>query len=216
MAGPVGRRDYPGVMRGFWRTLTIILALLGSLAVGVLGAAYALQKLPFQTETIDRSGPALLRSVQDISQFHAAVGTFEVLLDIEEDVRWVPGFIAGERSLFVAAGTVNAYVDFSDLGEGDLELSEDGTSVTIDLPEAQLDEPNLDQERTYLYSHERGIVNRVGDAISPQDQQSFYTESEARIAAAAAGSELVSQAETNTRAMLVGMFEALDLQVTFG
>lgn len=202
-------------MRGFLRTLTIILALLGGLALGAFGAAYAFQKLPFQTETVDRSGPALLKSVQDISQFHAAVGNFEVLLDIEEDVKWVPGFIAGERSLFVAAGTVNAYVDFSDLREGDLVLSEDGTSVTIDLPEAQLDKPNLDQERTYLYSHERGIVNRVGDAISPQDQQSFYTESEAKIAAAAAESELVAQAEKNTQAMLIGMFEALDLKVTF-
>jgi Protein of unknown function (DUF4230) len=80
-------------------------------------------KNPFQTRPIDRSQPALLKSIQDISQFHAAVGNFEVMLDYEHDVDWVPGFIAGERSLFVAAGTVNAYVDFSGLAERDLTLA---------------------------------------------------------------------------------------------
>src|SRR4051794_5909863 len=105
----------------------VLLAGLG--AAGLLGV-----KLPFQSTTIDRSQPALLKSIQDISQFHAAVGNFEVVLDQEDDVNWVPSFIAGERSLFVAAGTVNAYVDFSGLGEGDLTLSDDGKSVEIRLP----------------------------------------------------------------------------------
>lgn len=137
------------------------------------------------------------------------------MLDRETDVKWVPGFIAGERSLFVAAGTVNAYVDFSALGEGDLELSEDGTEVTLRLPDAQLDKPNLDQERTYLYSQDRGVIDRIGDAISPQDQQELYQLAEEKLAAAAAESELTAQAEQNTEAMLVGMFDALDIDVTF-
>ena len=184
-------------------------------ALLVAAGAYFWPKMPFQTETIDRSQPVLLKSIQDISQFHAAMGNFEVVLDHEEDVQWVPGFIAGERSLFVAAGTVDAYVDFSGLGEGDLSLSEDGTRVTITLPDAELGEPNLDQERTYLYSQDRGVVNRISDAISPEDQQPLYQLSEERIAAAAAGSDLVQRAEENTRAMLTGMFSALDIEVTF-
>ena len=56
----------------------------------------------------------------------------------------MPGHIAGERSLFVAAGTVDAYVDFSGLSEGDLVLERDGESVKIRLPEAELDKPNLE------------------------------------------------------------------------
>ena len=140
---------------------------------------------PFQSKTTDRSQPALLKSIQDISQFHAAVGNFEVVLDVEHDVKWVPGFIAGERSLFVAAGTVNAYVDFSGLAEGDLTLSDDGKSVEIRLPEAQLDKPNLDQDRTYLFSQERGVINRVGDALSTQDQQELYQLAEQKLVSAA-------------------------------
>ncbi|MFL6135242.1 MAG: DUF4230 domain-containing protein [Nocardioidaceae bacterium] len=184
----------------------VLLAGLG--AAGLLGV-----KLPFQSTTIDRSQPALLKSIQDISQFHAAVGNFEVVLDQEDDVNWVPSFIAGERSLFVAAGTVNAYVDFSGLGEGDLTLSDDGKSVEIRLPEARLDKPNLDQDRTYLFSQERGVINRVGDALSTPDQQELYQLSEQKMASAADESGLVRQAEKNTRTMLIGMFKALDMEV---
>jgi len=181
---------------------------------GLSAAALLGFKLPFQTTTTDRSQPVLLKSIQDINQFHAAVGNFEVVLDQEKDVDWLPDFIAGERSLLVAAGTVNAYVDFSGLADGDLVLSEDGTSVRIRLPEAQLDKPNLDQERTYLYSQERGLVNRVGDALSPRDQKELYLLAEQKMAAAAKESELLQQAEENTRAMLTGMFNAIDLKVT--
>lgn len=202
-------------MRTVARVLSFLLGAVLLFGAGAAAYAFIWPQLPFQTQTIDRSQPVLLESVQDIARFHGAVGNFEVVLDQEEDVRWVPGFIAGERSLFVAAGTVDAYVDFSGLAEGDLSLSEDGTRVTITLPDAELSEPNLDQERTYLYSQDRGVVNRISDAISPEDQQPLYQLSEERIAEAAAGSDLVQRAEENTRAMLTGMFSALDIEVTF-
>lgn len=181
----------------------------GLASAGILGA-----RLPFQSTTIDRSQPALLKSIQDISQYHAAVGNFEVVLDYEKDVDWVPDFIAGERSLFIAAGTVNAFVDFSGLADGDLTLSDDGASARIRLPAAQLDKPNLDQDRTYLFSQKRGVINRVNDALSPPDQRELYQLAEEKMMLAAEESELVKQAEQNTRAMLIGMFDALDIEVT--
>ena len=170
---------------------------------------------PFQSKTTDRSQPALLTSIQDISQYHAAVGNFEVVLDVKHDVDWVPGFISGERSLFVAAGTVNAYVDFSGLAEQDFTPSMDGKSVKIRLPDAKTDKPNLDQDRTYLFSQERGLVNRYRDALSVQDQSELYKLAEKKLMSAAEESELAQQAEENTRAMLTRLFKSLDIDVTF-
>jgi len=172
-------------------------------------------KLGFQTKTIDRSQPALLLSIQELSQYHAAVGNFEVIVDKEEDVPWVPDVIAGERSLFVAGGTVNAYVDFAGFKAGDLKMSDDGTSVQIRLPAAQLDKPNLDHERTYLFSQDRGIIDRVDDALSTPDQSELYKLAEKKLAAAAEASDLTRQAEANTKAMLTSMFSSLGLEVTF-
>lgn len=194
---------------------TLIMAMALGAVLLVLGSRLFSWDLPFTERTTDRSQPVLLKSVQDISSYDAAVGNFEVILDIEKDVDWVPDLLAGERSLFVAAGTVDASVDFSGLATGDLTLSEDGKSVAIRLPEPVLDKPNLDQERTYLFSQDRGLVNRVDDAISSENQQEFYVLAEEKIAAAAKESELIDRARENTRSMLTGMFGALGLTVTF-
>lgn len=191
----------------------VAVIVVGLAAVGVAGLLDF--KLPFQTRTVDRSQPVLLKSIEELSQYHAAVGNFEVVLDVQQDVDFLPDFVAGERSLFVAAGTVNAYVDFGGLADGDLTVSEDGKAVTIRLPKAKLDKPNLDQKRTYLFSQQRGVLNRLGDAMSTESEQALYVKAEDKLAAAATESGLTHQADKNTRTILTGMFQAMGMTVTF-
>ncbi|HEX7307224.1 DUF4230 domain-containing protein [Lentzea sp.] len=185
----------------------------------VLGAAvFAFgQFKPFgqagEEETIDRSQPAVLKSVRDLSQFHAAAGEFQVVLDIENDVKWVPAALAGERTLFVAAGSVNAYVDFSTLKDDGLVVSPDGKTVELRLPEPQLDKPNMHHDKSYVFSQERGLLNDLQALAEPPDQQKFYVAAEAKLAEAAKQSELLKRAEDNTRVMLTGMLQALGFQV---
>jgi hypothetical protein len=168
---------------------------------------------PFADESTDRSQPAMLKSVRDLSQFHAAAGEFQVVLDIEQDVKWVPAALAGERTLFVAAGSVNAYVDFGTLADDGLVLSPDGKTVELRLPKPQLDKPNLHHDRSYVFSQERGLVNDLQALAGPPDQQRFYVAAEAKIAEAAQKSEILKRAEDNTRVMLTGMLQALGFQV---
>ena len=199
------------------RPFGIAIALIGVLVVAlvVVGATGLINlRNPLGVEQKDRSQPALLVSIQDLSEYHAAAGNFQVIVDVENDVKYVPSFLAGDRSLFVAAGSVDAYVDFAGLADGDLTLSEDGKSATIRLPKPKLDKPNLDQKRTYLYSEDRGVFDRVGDAFSSDDQQDLYVLAEKKLTAAAKDSELVDQAKENTKDMLVGMFKALKIDVT--
>lgn len=170
---------------------------------------------PFRSFQTDRSQPALLKSIKDVSQYHAAVGNFEVVIDVEDGVGWIPGIIAGRRTLFVAAGTVNTYVDLSGVADKDLTLSPDGKSVTVRLPEAQLDKPNLDHDRSYVFSQDRGVLNQIADALEVPQQAQFFKLAETKMTSAAEASELRKQASANTQAMLTGMFGALGIQVTF-
>lgn len=170
---------------------------------------------PFQVSQEDRSQPVLLESVEKLSRFNAAVGNFELVLDIEEDVAWMPELIAGRRTLVVAAGTVNAYVDFSGLADEDLQLSPDGKSVAIRLPEPELERPNLDFDRSYIHDQDRGVVDRIVDAIETPQQEKFFKEAETRMAAAAEESELRKQAADNTKATLTSMFGGMGIQATF-
>ena len=213
-------RERPG-RRGGWLGKWIgfvIGAVAGALViilvgVGLVGLVPRLN--PFGTDTIDRSQPALLQSIKDLSQYHAAVGDFQVVVDVEKDVRFVPSIIAGERSLFVAYGTVDAFVDFGGLTEEGLKVNEEAKTVEIRLPGAALAKPNLDPEASYLFSQQRGAFNRINDLISAPDQHEFYVTAEQKITEAAEASELKSRAEQNTRTMLTGMMQALGYQVTF-
>ncbi|MEO8222268.1 MAG: DUF4230 domain-containing protein, partial [Specibacter sp.] len=127
----------------------------------------------------------------------------------------VPGFIAGRRTLFVGAGTVNAYVDFSGFVENDLAFSDDGKSVTVRLPETKLDKPNLDQSRSGVVSQKLGVLDLINDALAVPEQAKFYKMAEEKIAAAAEESELKKRATENTKAMLTGMFSSMEIQATF-
>ncbi|MFC5058733.1 DUF4230 domain-containing protein [Saccharothrix xinjiangensis] len=196
------------------RRVVVVVAGLVLVAVAALVSVFVVVPR-FGTDTIDRSQPALLQSLRDLSQYHAAAGDFQVVLDIEHDVRFVPSALAGQRTLFVAAGTVNAYVDFGGLAEDSLKVSQEAKTVELALPAAVLDKPNLAQERCYVFTQERGLFDRLASLVETQDQQPFYVAAEQKISDAARESGLVGRAEENTRKMLTGMFGALGYQATF-
>lgn len=193
----------------------VVVGGLVALTLTGLGVVNMFGSNPFQVSQTDRSQPVLLKSVQELSQYHAAVGNFELVLDIKDDVAWMPDIIAGQRTLFVAAGTVNTYVDLSGLADKDLTLSPDGKSMTVRLPEAKFDKPNLNFDRSYIYDQDRGIVDRVVDAFETPEQTEFYQLAETKMATAAEESDLRKQASDNTKAMLTSMFGSAGIQVTF-
>ncbi|MBT2232841.1 DUF4230 domain-containing protein [Nonomuraea sp. NEAU-A123] len=166
---------------------------------------------PFGEQTIDRSQPVLLQSIKDLSRFEAATGNFQVVVDLEKDARFLPDAVKGTRTLFVGAGNVDAYVDFSALGANGVTVSKDRTEVTIRLPRAQLEKPNLDNRRSYVFAQQRGLLDRVQGFLSssPNDQRELYVLAETKIAEAAASSDLRARADTNTKAMLEGMLKSL-------
>ncbi len=171
-------------------------------------------------DVVDRSTTPLLLALEDLSQYHAATGTFQVVVDREVDTRYVPSVISGEQVSFLATGTADAYVDFDGLDAGRVTLSPDGTSATIELPAPRLDEVRIDPAESRVLDRDRGLVERVGDALGddPVDDTELYALAEDRLAAAAAASDLRERAEDNTRDMLTGLARSLgvdQVEVTF-
>ena len=198
-----------------WRIVGVLVGIV-ALVLLVMGVTSWLPNLnPFRTEEVDRTGPVLLQSIRDLSQYHAAVGEFQVVVDLEKDVKFVPDVLAGQRALFVAAGSVNAFVDFSGLSGDALKMSQDGKTVEVTLPAAQLDKPNLDQQRSYLFAQQRGIWDRLTSLFATPNQQEFYVVGEQKIAEAATHAGLTKRAEANTRTMLTGLLRSLGLTAVF-
>jgi hypothetical protein len=201
----------------------LLLAVVALLVVAVLRLSDVVSwpPNPFAERQVDRSGPVLLQSIHGLSRYEAAEGSFQVVIDLATEAKFIPTSILGERDLFVALGTVNAYVDFGKLDKGAVTVSADRRSATVRLPHAALERANLDQRHSYLFAQQKGLVNRFEEFIggSPDRQQKLYSLAQQKIGTAAKSSKLASQAEHNTQAMLTGMLRSLgytSVTVTFG
>jgi hypothetical protein len=198
------------------RPVAIVVVLV---VVAVAGLLWLVSKVPnlnpFTTETQDRSQPALLQSVRDLSQYHAAEGDFQVIVDLEHDVAWVPDVIAGSHTLFVARGAVSAYIDLGTLSEKSLTVDTEKKTVQVRLPAPKLGKPNIDQEHTYVYSQDRGVWDTVKSLFEPPDQRELFVLAEKKIGDAAKEAGLTKRAERNTRQMLTGLFTSLGYTAEF-
>ncbi|MCQ9130931.1 MULTISPECIES: DUF4230 domain-containing protein [Streptomyces] len=196
----------------FWaKALTAVVVVLVVMFAGI-----RLSLLPglrdfFGTETHDRSGPTLLQSIQDMSRYNAASGNFQVVVDLEKDAKYLPDAIRGTRTLYVGAGTVDAYVDLGKVGDKDVTVDADRTSATLRLPHARLGKPALDPDHSYAVSKQRGLLDRLGDLFSdnPGGEQAVQKLAVKHIGDAAKESELTARAESNTTGMLQGLLRSL-------
>ena len=206
------------------RSVTRLVVAVAVIVVALVALAALIPDLnPFGTETKDRSQPVLLKSLERLSEYRAASANLQVVVDVEQDAKVLPDFIKGERTLFVAAGTVDAAVDFRGLAKDPdaVKVSDDRRSVRLTLPAPKLLEPQLDPDRTRVYDRDRGVLDRVEDAVSdrPGDEQPLYQLAEDKLASAAAEDpRLLQTAERNTRSMLEGLLRGLgfeDIEIDF-
>jgi hypothetical protein len=191
------------VVTGVVVLLVAVLALLG---------LRQLSQWPFGSDERDRSGPAVLTAMRDLSEYHAATGQYQVLIDIQQDAKFLPDVIKGKRTIFLAIGSVDAYVDFRKLGDDAVSVSGDRKSVSITLPRAQLSQPNVDPDQSRVLNQDLGVIDRLGNLFSdqpnPQNQQ-MYQLAQQRLAAAAKQIGLQKRAEDNTKATLDKLLRSL-------
>ncbi|MEU6478763.1 DUF4230 domain-containing protein [Streptomyces sp. NPDC047017] len=219
MTTPIERpsRRVPGWVKAVTAVVLVLAVLFAGIGLAVLPGIKDL----FGTETHDRTGPALLKSVQDLHRYEAAVGTFQVVVDLEKDAKFLPDAIRGTRTLYVGTGTVDAYVDLGAVGDRDVTVNGDRTSATLRLPHARLGKAALDPDHSYAVAKQRGLLDRLGDLFSdnPDSEHAVQQLAVRHIGDAAKDSELTARAETNTTAMLQGLLTSLgfrEVHVVYG
>ncbi len=196
--------------RIFWFLVVVGLGVATVLSLNLTGILPDFHN-PFAKQKVETVKPPLLLSVKDLSRYVAAEGEFQVAIDLKEDRKYVPDFLLNRHSLYIAYGSVQAYVDFTKIGDGAIKESADGKSVTITLPPPQLDQAKLNLSRSYMFAEDRGIFNKIGDAFNndPNRVQEVQRRAEQVLTDAAQQSQLLQTAETNTRNMLTSMLRSL-------
>ena len=176
---------------------------------------------PFGDKTTDRSQPVLLQSMRDLSRYVAADGTFQVIVDLQENKNNIPDFLVNRRILFVGSGTVEEYVDFGQLATNALEVDNEKKTIKITLPPPQQGDAALDMQKSYVVEEQRGLLTSIGDAFrsDPDKQQRVYLQAQQRITEAARSSGLDQRAKDNTQHLLESLFTRLgytSVTVEFG
>ena len=183
--------------------------------VSALGDWISAWGSPLEQEVVDRSTPPLLLALDDLHEYHAATADLQVLVDVETDTPWVPSVISGERVHFLAVGTADAYVDFDGLDAGAVDpLPRTASPPRSCCRRREMSEVRIDPEQSRVVDRDRGLVERIGSALgeNPTDDSDLYALAERRIGAAAAESDLLERAETNTRDMLTTLATSLGVE----
>jgi hypothetical protein len=143
-----------------------------------------------------------------MSRYDGAAGDFQVVVDLDQEARFLPSALLGNRTLYVAVGSVDSYVDLS---RAKVTVSSDRLSASIVLPRAQLAGAALDAKHSYVFAQQRGLLDRIGQFFSgnPGDQQALNVLAVNHIQAAAAASGLTTRAQQNTTLMLQGLLKSL-------
>lgn len=113
------------------------------------------------------------------------------------------GFAFGDKLLFVAHGIVIAGIDMEKLQPGDMRL-ENGV-LYVRLPPTEIFIATLDNEKSYVYDRETGLLTKGSVDLETLARQS--AEDEIRKAALEDG--ILVQGEANAEAYLLKFFTAL-------
>jgi hypothetical protein len=201
--------------------LALVAALVfgATLVPGAIGDAVsdAMSKInPFDENVDDNTGPALRTRIMDLKEYHAANAYYEVVVELDKGRDWVPDVLVGDSILYIGKGEVDAVVDFSQLDERRIQISEEEKSVTVQLMTPTLSKPTLDIEASRVYSRDRGLITKFQN--SELEREAQLRAIEQIKAAAGEEDELITRAKENTTAMLESLFGSVgytDVTVTF-
>ena len=105
--------------------------------------------------------------------------------------------------IFVAHGTVIAGVDLGKLGDQDIKI--EGKTLTINLPQPEIFVSTLDNDKSYIYDRETGILTKGDSNLETQARQTAETE----VLKAAQDDGILNQAKINAENYLARLLRNL-------
>ena len=165
---------------------------------------------PLRTTTEElRATPAVVTALRELSRLESAQARVERVIDLRDRQESIFGLIeASDAILLVAAGDVVAGVDLSELGEGDVSVSEDRREAEVRLPRAAVLSARLDNDATYVHTRTTELLARRSETLETRARQAAERELEA--AAVEAG--LLTRADANAERTVASLLRALGFE----
>ncbi len=157
------------------------------------------------TPTIIPDPVTIVREVRSLARLETIQYTVEKVITAETGQGSL-GFLFGDKLLFIAHGVVIAGVDLDKLAPDDIRIDSEGR-VYLRLPEPEIFVATLDNEQSYVYDRDTGLLTRGDRTLEAAARKA--AEDEIRKAALEDG--ILEQAQTNAESTLYGMLRAMGI-----
>ncbi|MEZ0395006.1 MAG: DUF4230 domain-containing protein [Anaerolineales bacterium] len=154
------------------------------------------------TPTVIPDPVTIIHEVNALARLETIQYTIEKVITVEQGQDMLAPLF-GDRLLFVAHGYVTAGIDMAKLGEADMWLT--GDVLNVRLPEAEIFDATLDNEQSYVYDRETGLLTHGNPNLETLARQA----AEQQILQAALDDGILEQARTNAELFLDRFFAAL-------
>lgn len=176
--------------------------------VGELSAGVGTQvaEILHPTPTILPDPVTIVREVRSLARLETIHYTLEKVITAETG-QGPLGFLFGDRMLFIAHGSVIAGVDLEKLEPQDVRIDSQG-AVYLWLPEPEIFVATLDNDLSYVYDRETGLLTRGDVTLEAAARQ--VAEDEIRKAALEDG--ILEQARVNAETALDRLLRAAGIE----
>ena len=179
----------------------------GSLTAGPAaitgGVATQVDQLLHPTPVIYPDPVSVIVEVRSLARLETAQYSIEKVITAETGQGALAGLF-GDRLLFVAHGQVIAGVDLSRVQASDVSVSPDGV-VTMIVPAAEIFVATLDNDKSYVYDRQTGLLTKGDVTLETQARQ--VAEQEIRKAALEDG--ILKLADQNAQSYLERLLKSL-------
>ena len=147
------------------------------------------------TPTIIPDPVTIINEIRPLARLETIQYTLEKVITAEEGQELIAELF-GDRLLLVAHGTVIAGVDLSKLTAENMEFK-DGI-LEIELPQAEIFSASLNNDKTYVYDRDTGLLRRSDRDLETLARQA----AEAEILKAAVEDGILDQAAINAQVFM--------------
>lgn len=155
-----------------------------------------------RTPTVIPNPVTIIHEVRSLARLETIQYTMEKVITVEEGQNEL-GFLFGDKLLFVAHGRVIAGVDLARMQPKDMWV--EGNVLYVRLPPAELFIVNLDNDKSYVYNRETGLLTK-GDV---NIERTARVAAEKEIQQAALDDGILLQAQQNAESYLSRMLRGL-------
>ena len=152
-----------------WAIVNTVQGIAAGPATVTGGLATQVQQLMHPTPTVYADPVTVVRQVRSLSRLETSQYTIEKVITAETG-QGALAALFGDRLIFVAHGQVIAGVDLSKLRGSDVVVSPAG-QVTLIMPAAEIFVTSLDNDKSYVYDRQTGLLTKGDPNLETQARQ---------------------------------------------